>query len=540
MADYFDLVGEQDGALHPSDIEQGLVTATINISAHVSQRKACTSVLLRRFVYADTDRCTPKATNLALGLLKVFGRHMSAGDEMATKEAIHGLLQLALAMHQRGQGDSQASDCVNACNEALTCVANAMLIEPKSKALFAETSGFETIAAILGSASESATSVLLCGRCLFLSLTTADGARHCVEDLELQNTLARATRKCLSVAGNKQAAGERFTPLQVMDELFKAAMSLTVYFQRSIHKQQNADAADPSSQTSDDSLPPEHAVQFLELLQASLDTLMALPLAQNHLSSPAKQAISILLNFSTQDPPSIKNAWFPIGDKWKHSDCILSTLVALVNCAVSTDTNVADIVDSYQAELAPLALVLVRLMVETPDIRDRAFKVIYPEGADYTQLPEDRPGISAKLVKVMKLPQGGMLPGAIGDLLYVLWGQDAKQFIMAVGYGNAAGYMLARGIEIPSDVMKQAKEKMDERLVDPVTGRYLTEDDVAKELANMTDEEKEREAERLFVLFERLNKTGIIKAENPIRAAYQSGKFEEIQDSSDSKADSNK
>ena len=38
----------------------------------------------------------------------------------------------------------------------------------------------------------------------------------------------------------------------------------------------------------------------------------------------------------------------------------------------------------------------------------------------------------------------------------------------------------------------------------------------------MTDEEKEREAEKLFVLFDRLEKTGAIPPEqNPMRKAMQ-------------------
>lgn len=41
----------------------------------------------------------------------------------------------------------------------------------------------------------------------------------------------------------------------------------------------------------------------------------------------------------------------------------------------------------------------------------------------------------------------------------------------------------------------------------------------------MTEAEKEREAERLFVMFDRLNKNGAITVENPITAAKQAGKF---------------
>jgi hypothetical protein len=48
--------------------------------------------------------------------------------------------------------------------------------------------------------------------------------------------------------------------------------------------------------------------------------------------------------------------------------------------------------------------------------------------------------------------------------------------------------------------------------INPITGTYY-DDAISQELANMTDEEKEREAERLFVLFDRLNKTGVMKVD---------------------------
>ena len=42
---------------------------------------------------------------------------------------------------------------------------------------------------------------------------------------------------------------------------------------------------------------------------------------------------------------------------------------------------------------------------------------------------------------------------------------------------------------------------------------------------DMTDEEKEREAERLFVLFDRLERTGM-GVQNPFRKAIEEGKIQ--------------
>ena len=49
----------------------------------------------------------------------------------------------------------------------------------------------------------------------------------------------------------------------------------------------------------------------------------------------------------------------------------------------------------------------------------------------------------------------------------------------------------------------------------------------------MTEQEKADEAERLFVLFDRLAKTGVINVDNPLQKAQQSGRFEEIQEQND-------
>lgn len=58
--------------------------------------------------------------------------------------------------------------------------------------------------------------------------------------------------------------------------------------------------------------------------------------------------------------------------------------------------------------------------------------------------------------------------------------------------------------------------------INPITGVAQ----VPVELPEMSDDEKEREAEKLFVLFDRLEKSGAIpKEHNPIRKAIQSGKM---------------
>lgn len=108
----------------------------------------------------------------------------------------------------------------------------------------------------------------------------------------------------------------------------------------------------------------------------------------------------------------------------------------------------------------------------------------------------------------------------------------AGKFTEKVGYGNAAGFLVNKGI--PFDQPTSDHNDGNEN-INPITGQYVSEEKLP-DLKDMTDEEKEREAERLFVLFERLKKTGIIDVENPIAKAMREGhgRFEEVNDDSDS------
>ena len=63
--------------------------------------------------------------------------------------------------------------------------------------------------------------------------------------------------------------------------------------------------------------------------------------------------------------------------------------------------------------------------------------------------------------------------------------------------------------------------------INPVTGQRR-DMELAVEGPEMTDEEKEREAEKLFVLFERLKATGVVDVVNPVEQARREGRFEEV------------
>jgi hypothetical protein len=95
-------------------------------------------------------------------------------------------------------------------------------------------------------------------------------------------------------------------------------------------------------------------------------------------------------------------------------------------------------------------------------------------------------------------------------LYFVLSDNDSNSFVENVGYGLAVGFLRLNGIQELDAWPKRSAQKMNVasshdnfHRSNYVTGQSLDKETQVSSLA-MTDDEKEREAERLFVLFERL------------------------------------
>lgn len=91
-----------------------------------------------------------------------------------------------------------------------------------------------------------------------------------------------------------------------------------------------------------------------------------------------------------------------------------------------------------------------------------------------------------------------------------------------VGYGNVAGFLFHKGFlnapNAPCQSRSVPTSTSSGEAINPITGTTMK----SAEALEMSDEEKEREVEKLFVLFDRLEKTGAIPADqNPMRKAIQ-------------------
>lgn len=123
----------------------------------------------------------------------------------------------------------------------------------------------------------------------------------------------------------------------------------------------------------------------------------------------------------------------------------------------------------------------------------------------------------------------------VGELIYNLCDRSPEKLVRTIGYGNASGFLQNRQELIPPPPPVEEDEAAETTTasgdgasaaahrINPITGAY---DQKQPEGPPLTEEEKEREAERLYTLFERMAHTGVISTENPVNRAKQEGRLE--------------
>lgn len=151
---------------------------------------------------------------------------------------------------------------------------------------------------------------------------------------------------------------------------------------------------------------------------------------------------------------------------------------------------------------------------------------------------EGRDDTLGRLIRLLSSVYFPRIQNCAGELIFAICDSEATTMSHQIGYGNAAGYLFNKGIlSAPPGGSGSAGPSRSPNgtagapggganagaEINPITGTVYEEIDT-KDLDEMTEEEKEREAEKLFVLFDRLEKRGF--TQNPIRAAQQKGELE--------------
>ncbi|XP_037546917.1 synembryn-A [Nematolebias whitei] len=178
--------------------------------------------------------------------------------------------------------------------------------------------------------------------------------------------------------------------------------------------------------------------------------------------------------------------------------------------------------EKVKEKLTPILNLLIESCRAHRETRLYIRKHILPPLRDVSQRPEDGTTVRSRLVRLMTHLDTD-LKHCAADLLFVLCKENVRRFVKYTGYGNAAGLLATRGLlggqrvrssstdaqyssdsDSDTEEYRQVKDR-----INPVTGRVEAEQPDPME--GMTEEEKEEEAKRLIMLFNKLSRENIIQ-----------------------------
>ncbi|KII96082.1 hypothetical protein PLICRDRAFT_170663 [Plicaturopsis crispa FD-325 SS-3] len=184
-------------------------------------------------------------------------------------------------------------------------------------------------------------------------------------------------------------------------------------------------------------------------------------------------------------------------------------------CKKEGDNSLDDIV-------SPLVVLITRFALFDEVSRRRTREWIFPADLDRTHSLEGRSDTLGRSLRLLASVYHPRLKDAMGEMLFAISNSDPSTLSALAGYGNVAGFLFNKGILSAPPPPSGDEVLQDQTDLNPITG--ITQQ--RAELEEMTEEEKEAEAEKLFVLFDRLERSGALPPnQNPIRRAAAEGRL---------------
>nr|POE49166.1 synembryn-like protein c3e7.04c [Quercus suber] len=411
----------------------------------------------------------------------------------------------------RGQSYGFDRGATYISREALRCLANALLLNEPSRQMFVDL-GYALKAAERLQVDDRDDEFLI-SRLLFLLTYNTDLD---FETLFAQNRLAASINQHVSRHSERVSSpgrSETTTPPIInmaLAETMKLIFNITYYH-------------------------PKLSSEFTPAIEPIIDILLHEPLP----TPPLQPSISYLLNaLLNLDLPSLGEVPFAEGNGRpssvlppSKSNILLDRLISILDNAVR---------QTPEAELDQAAATLITLLrrlyeLAPAETRTHMRAKLLPSVEDRDKPLGQGDKLAARLLRLSCSPGLPTLRENISSLLFELSDRDANKFVRNIGYGYASGFLMSHDIPVPTSATETNAAAVDdgsEHDVNPITGQRidagLDGSAEAAGLPEMTEAEREWEAERLFVLFERLRATGVVDVQNPVRQAMEEGRFEEV------------
>ncbi|KAF2657895.1 hypothetical protein K491DRAFT_714025 [Lophiostoma macrostomum CBS 122681] len=444
----------------------------------------------------DVPKLSSKQRKQLLEELKVHGRSVDNADPIYTEDGLR-----TLGRHAFEREDAQSSQ------EALRCLANALLLVPSTRQMLVDL-GYGPRAAQKFK-TENIDDEFLLARILFLM--TYETNLH-YDDLVDKNQLAESINDALARHAKRYSKSSRRhsqTPqysmeLMALSETLKLLFNITHFY-------------------------PDLSEHFSKSIPHIFKILVRRKISSPPLQAPVNYLINALINLDLEDKKGQQlrllgmNAVFPKFD----AKCNAEHLINVLDNAIVAYTE-----SELDTAISPVLTLIRRIYEIAPDnVKKYMEWLLLPTDEERTRPLGQSDTLSSRLLQLSTSATSPTLRSSLSAMMFELSGKDAAKFVHNVGYGFASGFLLSNNIQMPENALEaHATANSDNSIpVNPITGQRLDMEE-ADNNEPMTAEEKEREAERLFVLFERLRATGVVDVQNPVAEAYQSGRIHELPD----------
>jgi hypothetical protein len=404
-----------------------------------------------------------------------------------------------------------------ASREALRCLANAFLLNEPSRQIFVDI-GYAP-KAVERLKNDDRDDEFLVSRMLFLlTYNTKVDFEELVTKNQLDDSInqhiARHAKVFSTKSGRRKSEASPMMDMSMVETL-KLMFNITYYY-------------------------PDLVQKFSPSIEPLVRLIINHPLPSPPLKTPITYILNALLNLdlascekkTTFGPETRSSPLFP----YSNPEQVADRLTSIFNKAIVTMPE-----NELDQAAAPLCTLIRRLYeLAQPQMKEWMRWIMLPRERDRDKPLGQGDTMAARLLRLSCSPGLPTLRENISNLLFELSDKDANKFVRNIGYGFASGFLMSHNMEIPASAEEAGSISTDTdtsagAAYNPVTGQRISAeeaDQAGREKlrdVEMTPEEKEREAEKLFVLFERLKATGVMDVKNPVQQAVDEGRFQEIE-----------
>ncbi|KAH8588702.1 guanine nucleotide exchange factor [Bisporella sp. PMI_857] len=443
----------------------------------------------------------PHQRDAHLEQLKVYGRDPNYSDPIFTRQGIE-----TLSCHAFN------SPSLTTSRNALRCLANAMLLKPNTRKIFLEL-GFET-KACNKLKNDNRDDEFLVSRIFFLTTYEATvDIEKLVDQHHIAETVCGNIGRHARQYTTKQKKVKELDPMEDMAliESLKLLFNLTHFC-------------------------PQRNAVFSPALPHILLLLARRPVYESKpLEAPIGTLINALLNLPLEQKDNL-HQFFPKETPSLHVDRLIEILDKSTKVYID---------DDLESLVSPLLALMRKVYEIAPEkVQKHIQRFLLPAHDDRKQPLSRSESLAGRLLRLSTNATTPQIRESISTLLFDLSDKDATKMVQNIGYGFASGFLFSHNVPIPENALEawstnnsessqpRASDDSSSKPFNPITGQHLESEPDIK-MPQMSQAEKEREAERLFVLFERLRRTGIVDVQNPVAKAMQEGRFEELADDDD-------